>query len=377
MHNGRKVVCDTFSDIYTLIQPCIDVDFWDFESHEPIDGAIYIVGRRQSFDNPGKFREMAASGKYLMMFANSAEGSTTQLAQIRMLGLEDLVLSGKILVLTGGAMPEQYPHFLHEHFFVRIFQFEENIQQAARMREIFSKTNKPYKFLFLNGRARPHRKYLFERLRLLEILDQSLWTMMDPAGTGTATLSLIHQEQELLSTSSPVRHLPSQYEVERYRSKNSMPADSARYVKHDVFDNEWGEIYLQAEPYIDTYFSLVTETILEDPWSFRTEKITKPLAMGHPWICATNAGFYRDIRNMGFRTFNGIIDESFDQIDHPQDRMDRIIDVVADLYCQDLSSFLSACEDICKYNQQHLREVIDQENRTFAQRFFHFLDQHG
>jgi len=378
MHKGRKVVCDTFSDIYSLIHPWVDVDFWDFESHDPIQDAIYIVGRRQSFDNPAKFRDMATTGRYVMVFANSAEGSSTQLAHIRMLGIEDQVLSGNILVLTGGSLPETYPHFLHEHFFMRIFGYEENIQQSQRIGEIFSKTQKPYKFLFLNGRARPHRKYLFERLRLQGILDQSLWTMLDPTGTGTSILNLRHQEQELLSTPSPIKHLPQHYEVERYRSRqNLIPLDTNWYVKHAVFDNEWGEIYLQAEPYVDTYFSLVTETILEDPWSFRTEKIAKPLAMGHPWICATNAGFYKDIRDMGFRTFSGIIDEGFDSIHDPKRRMDRIVDVVTDLCRQDLDGFLAACEDTCKYNQLQLLEVARRENQLFPERFFQFIDQHA
>lgn len=377
MHNGCKIICDVFSDIHALILPWIDVDFWDFDSHDPIDGAIYIVGRKQSFDNPRKFQEMAASGRYQMVFANSAEGSTTQLAQIRMLGLEELVRSGRILVLTGGALPGDYPHMLHEHFLVRIFQYRENIEQSKRIQEIFLKSCKPYDFLFLNGRARPHRKYLFERLRMLGLLDRSLWTMMDPNGTSTATLSFKHQGQELLSMPSPVRHLPDQYEVERYRGRHRAEnADPTRYIKHDVFDNEWGEIYLQAEPYIDTYFSLVTETVLEDPWSFRTEKIAKPLAMGHPWICATNAGFYRDMRNLGFRTFDGIIDESFDTIDHTRSRMDRVIDVVQDLCRQDLSSFLVACEDVCKYNQDRLLELIEHENRSFSERFFQFVHSH-
>jgi hypothetical protein len=377
MHNGRKIFCDTFSDIHELIRPWIDQDFWDFSDHNPVPGSIYIVGRRQCFDNTQKVKDMAASGEYRMVFANSAEGSTTQLSQLRMLGLDDLALDKKLLILTGGSLPPEYPHLLHEHFFVRIFDYDENIEQSHRIDEIFSKKNKPYSFLFLNGRARPHRKYLFERFRLSGLIDQSLWTMMDGNGVGTGILSLRYRAQELLSTLSPIRYLDDCYEVERYINKERViPTSADRYIKHDVFDNEWGEIYLRAEPYIDTYFSVVTETILEDPWSFRTEKIAKPLAIGHPWICATNAGFYRDMRDLGFRTFHGIIDESFDTIDHPQSRMERIVTVVEDLCKQDLVSFLEACQDICKYNQQHLREVIAKENSSFPKRFFHFLDQY-
>ena len=115
---------------------------------------------------------------------------------------------------------------------------------------------------------------------------------------------------------------------------------------------EWGEIYLEARPYLDTYFSLVTETVFDFSYSFRTEKIWKPIAIGHPWIAATNAGFYRDIHDLGFKTFGHLIDESFDSIDNPQDRIERIATVVEDLCQQDLDKFAVAAREVCVYNQQ-------------------------
>jgi hypothetical protein len=180
-----------------------------------------------------------------------------------------------------------------------------------------------------------------------------------------------------MKTNTPIRHLPSHYEVARYRDARIAAPDYAhQYVKFDIFKNEWGEIYLETAPYRDTYFSVVTETVFDYPYSFLTEKIAKPLAQGHPWIVASNRGFYRDMRDLGFQTFNGIIDESFDLIDNDQKRMDKIVAVIRDLCGQDLVAFLAACESRCKYNQQHLRYVVEKENTTFAHRFFQFLDQY-
>jgi hypothetical protein len=34
-------------------------------------------------------------------------------------------------------------------------------------------------------------------------------------------------------------------------------------IKGKLFNNEWGEIYLNANPYLDTYFSLITETVFD------------------------------------------------------------------------------------------------------------------
>jgi hypothetical protein len=143
-----------------------------------------------------------------------------------------------------------------------------------------------------------------------------------------------------------------------------------------LFNREWGEIYLEPAPYVDTYFSLVTETICaESVYSFRTEKIAKPLAMGHPFIVASTPGFYRDLHDMGFRTFGHVIDESFDTIDNAQQRLDRIIQIVTDLCQQDLASFLEECYTVCKYNQQHLAELRNQVRQEFPDRFTKFIEQ--
>jgi hypothetical protein len=181
----------------------------------------------------------------------------------------------------------------------------------------------------------------------------------------------------VLSTTSELRWLDPKYEFEFYRDSKIHPGPAERtFVKTELFNNQWGEIYIEPAPYIDTYFSLVTETVYEYPYSFRTEKTAKVLAMGHPFIVASSVGFYRDLRNLGFRTFDGIIDESFDMIENHQDRMDRIHDTVQDLCNQDLTSFLSACQDICKYNQQHLQELIPRIRSEFPPQFFNLISTH-
>jgi hypothetical protein len=229
-----------------------------------------------------------------------------------MLGLEQLVLDKHVLLIGGGDMESQYPHIQHDHFLCRILHYEENIKEIEQATSIFTKTHKPYNFMFLNGRARAHRKYLWERFRQLGLLDHALYTVLDSRPTPSRHFTLIQNDVDLMTTTTPLKWLPREYEVEQFRNTHIASSNQERvFVKNELFDNQWGEIYLQAEPYTDTYFSVVTETVFDYPYSFRTEKIAKPLAIGHPWIVASNVGFYRDMRNLGFRTFNGIIDESF------------------------------------------------------------------
>lgn len=377
MLGPRNLVIDTMSEVYQELKPWADAEFWDFASHDPIPNSVYVLGRLQVVENQEKFKELAQDPRFVMVFGNSAEGSGTLVDQLNMLKLTTLVLEGKILIIGGGAMESCYPYIQHDHFLCRILDYPENHREIDRAGDIFSQTNKPYKFMFLNGRARPHRKYLWHKFQQQDLLKHALWTMLDSRPTISRQFNLKYNGINLMATTTPLQRLPAKYEVEQYRTTVISPGPAERtFVKNELFNYTWGEIYLQAEPYCDTYFSLVTETVFDYPYSFRTEKIAKPLAVGHPWIVASNAGFYRDMRNLGFQTFDSLIDESFDSIDNSQERMDRIAAVVNDLCQQDLTSFMQASESICKYNQQHLQYLSSKIKSEFADKFFNFIKQH-
>ena len=374
-----RLVSDTMGEFYDLLKPWTDESFWDFGKVESVPGTIYVFGRQHFVDHLARLKDMANSGQYIIVYGNSAEGAWPLETQLKQYGIDQLAREGKILVVGGAECSPEYVNLAHEHFLPRILDYEENLQAQSRTDEIFAKVDKPYKFLFLNGRARPHRKYAYEKLHRLGLLDQALWTMLDSNPTGFRFFEFKENGVDVMSLPSPIKLLPEHYEVDRYRTPRLPNMGHPNInVKYDLFNKEWGEIYLEPAPYIDTYFSLVTETVCyESPYSFRTEKIAKPLAMGHPFIVISNAGFYKDLHNMGFKTFGHIIDESFDKIDHGQARVDRIIQVVEDLCQQDLASFLKECYTVCKYNQQHLVEVRDQVRREFPDRFFNFIKTHS
>ena len=378
MLGNRKLILDTFCGIYDLLRPWADGEFWDFSSVDLQPGSIYVIGRQHLIDNLAQVRQAAESGQYVMVFNDSAEGSWTLETQLQQLHIDDLVRDKKLLLIGGAKISTEYPCLDHEYFLSCILDYKENVQAQFSMPQIYEKTSKPYKFLFLNGRARPHRKYMYEKFKRAGLLDQCLWTMLDSKPTIVRSFDFKENGTDIMATPSALQRLPDTYEVDRYRDPQFGPiiADNA-FLKQELFKREWGEIYLEPAPYTDTYFSLVTETVCaESPYSFRTEKTAKPLAMGHPFIAVSNAGFYRDLHNLGFRTFGHVIDESFDSIDHHQDRVDRIIQIVADLCQQDLASFLKECYNVCKYNQQRLAELRDQVRREFPDRFAQFIAQH-
>lgn len=392
MLGNRKLIVDNHSEVYKELLPWIDDEFWDLDQHDVVPGAIYIFCREQVNKHNQRIQDLARNDVVTVIIDNAAEGSETLVTWCYIKGLVKLIEQKKICLITGGHLPASWPHIYHEYFLPKVFDFDENIQAAQVAKAIFKKTHKPYKFLFLNGRARVHRKYLIERFNLNGLLNSALWTNLDrglklvrqpnsgylfsdqdPAKTD---IQLFDQDQNLMLAPRDVHYLPRQYEVDRYQDRVDLPIpDKAVFLDDHLFAGEWGEIYINPDPYIDTYFSVVTETVFNYPYTFRTEKIWKPIAMGHPFVAVSNCGYLASLRNLGFQTFGHVIDESFDQIDHSQDRIERIAQVIEDLCRQDLASFLKECYNVCKYNQQHYVELRTQVPSQFSDRFLKFFNQ--
>ena len=376
MLGNRKLVLDTFCEVYDMLEPWMDYDFWNFSTHEIIPNSIYLISRKETLANIDKIKSIIKTNECIVVFSNPAEGSETLAGQCVAAGLHGLATTNKMLIIGGGDMDSRYAYLQYDSFLPKIFDYSENIAAAARHEEIYNKIHKPYKFLFLNGRTRPHRKYLLESFKLSGLLDQSLWTNLDTTDAQSQKLSFVYNGQDLMANRMSVHLLSSEYEYKDYRDPLTLAPDDVNFVKNYLFKNTWGEVYLQAEPYVDTYFSLVTETVFDYPYSFRTEKIWKPIAMAHPFIAVANRGYYKDMRDLGFKTFGHVINESFDLIDNNQDRIERIAAVVEDLCQQDLASFLKECYNVCKYNQQHLENMRHKVRNEFPERFRQFINKY-
>ena len=352
MLGNRKLIIDTGCGIHNELDVYADGKFSIFQEHTLIPGAIYLISYEQTQKNIDKIIQLVKTDTIKVIFTETNEGSSTAINRCRHNGILDLIKEGKILLLTGGDVPAQYPHLVYENFLPKILDYNENINAIQIYNNNYS-TDRPYKFLFLNGHARDHRKFMIAQLA--DVLDTALWSNLDP-------------------NNGPVKLLDQQYELDCF---NVDVTNTDTNVKKYLFgDGIWGEIYLVPAQYVNTYFSIVTETVQNYPFSFRTEKIWKPVTIGHPWIAVANQGFYRDMHNLGFQTFGHIIDERFDTIENNQDRMMQVSRIVKDLCQQDLASFLKECVNVCKYNQQHIAEMRTQVRLEFPERLRQFITKH-
>jgi len=366
MLGPHKLIVDEWAEVWDLLKPYADDSFWQWP--ETFDNnAFYIVGRVVLKENWTAITELANRYPGRIVFSNPAEGSETVLLQLTRLRISDYVRDGRIGLLTSGDLEPGWDYCKTDCYFTNIVEYSEN-KQAALLAALKHKQHRPYDFLFLNGRLRPHRKYLIDGLHMRSLLDRALWTNL------CSTVELKFTSRLTTGDTEPIRLLPPEYEIERAVPNQGNLANEG-FVKHHLFGNTWGDAIVNYQCYTDTWFSLVSETIFDYPHTFRTEKIWKPVLMSHPFIVAANCGYYRDLRNAGFLTFNSIIDESFDLIDRPEDRLARIISVVDDICASGPDKFWTAAQDICKYNRQRLVEYNQEQRSQLPDNLKRYLDE--
>ena len=75
---------------------------------------------------------------------------------------------------------------------------------------------------------------------------------------------------------------------------------------------------------------------------FLSEKTTKCIVHRHPFVLFSTHHSLKTLHDMGFRTFSGIIDESYDLLTDPIERMDACI---------------SEVERLCKYSNSEWQEL--------------------
>ncbi len=364
MLGKHRIIVDEWAEVWDLLQPLADASFWQWPA-DPDTGAVYIVGRVVLKENYYAITEFATANPGQVIFSNPAEGSQTVLLQLQRLMIREHVKDGRIGLLTSGDLEQGWDYCKTDCYFSNIVEYTEN-KHAQTLAALDYKHRRPYEFLFLNGRLRPHRKWLIDGLRAGGLLDHALWTNLNSRVEMGFTSVLKPPTDEA------IRLLPPEYEIERAVPNLNTVGDSG-FVKHNLFNNTWGDAIVNPRCYTDTWFSVVTETIFDYPHTFFTEKIWKPILMGHPFVVAANQGYLRDLHNAGFRTFGHIIDEHYDQIDCPRTRIERIIDSIRGISQHvGAANFWEASRDICKYNQQRLVEF----NREQRQQLPHNLEQY-
>jgi hypothetical protein len=83
--------------------------------------------------------------------------------------------------------------------------------------------------------------------------------------------------------------------------------------------------FTKKDMWMQTYFSVVSETSASDDWCFITEKTVRPMIYYHPFIIWGNPGTLEVLKSYGFETFPEFFDESYDGVYDSKKRLSMII----------------------------------------------------
>jgi hypothetical protein len=99
----------------------------------------------------------------------------------------------------------------------------------------------------------------------------------------------------------------------------------------------------------------VLETLFDDSRHHLTEKILRPIACGRPFILASTANSLQYLKQYGFKTFDGLLNETYDSILDPHERLQAIVNEMKRISClgpDEKRDLWAALYEIAEYNKK-------------------------
>lgn len=123
------------------------------------------------------------------------------------------------------------------------------------------------------------------------------------------------------------------------------------------------------EHFSNSYCSIVLETHFDADGSlgaFLTEKTFKCLKHGHPFVIAGGPGSLATLRNLGYRTFDHVIDNSYDLEYNNTQRWIKLKQAIVKIQQQDMHQWFEQCLPDIVHNQQvFLSSKKDRLNKLY------------
>lgn len=202
----------------------------------------------------------------------------------------------------------------------------------------------PYKpkskfFDALLGQRKEHREYVYDFFSYNNLQDKVVMTYMQRG------VPLLEQSQTGYI-----------WDIEDF----SLPEQNIYYTIESVVWKNYPLFLSQVVPvkiYNQTAYSIVTETSTDNISNFYTEKIVKPILAERLFLCLSSQYYLKNLRNLGFKTFHGIIDETYDNIADSKLRYCMIFDQIRYLLDTPQEEILEKIKPITEHNKKVLLET--------------------
>jgi hypothetical protein len=233
---------------------------------------------------------------------------------------------------TAAAPIENFYYFDdHEHFFRYVNRRQSSITANSSTRS--------YQFTALNRTHKWWRASVMCDLWNQDILQNSLWSY-----NTECTINDDENDNPLeLDQRTTWRR-----ELEDFLSAGPYYCDQLNVQQHN--DHRQVETNL----YSNSYCHIVMETHYDADGSmgaFLTEKTYKCIKYGQPFVIVGTPGSLQVLRQHGYRVFDHVLDNSYDQIENNTQRWFKLRKLLLDLSQQDLHDWYLQCLDDVQHNQ--------------------------
>lgn len=207
-------------------------------------------------------------------------------------------------------------------------------------------------FLMWNRRIRPHRVELVMNLEKHNLVDRSLISFsdvnVDVPGTSSRNSIDFYKLQHEFNIENDV--------IDRFLNRLPLVIDGEQDVNQMCQDYH----NLSRPFYQRSLISIITETNFYDNAVSLTEKSFKPGKEMHPFIIAGASGAIKGMHELGFRTFNEFWDESYDDIKDHNERMRKIMSIMAEIGTwsdEQIIDFRRRVKPILEHNYEVIRHA--------------------
>lgn len=157
--------------------------------------------------------------------------------------------------------------------------------------------------------------------------------------------------------------------ITNFLSQCPFTADELNSYQHNLYSST------VIEHFENSYLNVVLETHLDCDQSggvFLTEKTFKPIKHCQPFIMFGAVGTIQYLRQMGYRTFDHVIDHSYDSIQDNTERWDCACKEFERLMTVDLHQLYLNCKDDLLHNQQLFLAPKAQRLNSLLERTQHY-----
>jgi hypothetical protein len=229
-------------------------------------------------------------------------------------------------------------------------------QLSNKLAEISYNLPKPKYFDALLGRKRVNRDAVYQGVVANNLQDKFIMTYM--GDTDVTIQGDFIWEKDCYPTQESIGHT---YGTTCFNvCYNGIEIALSRVIPIDIFNQ--------------TAYSIVAETNTDSTLSFYTEKTAKPIIARRLFVAFTGYRFLENLRSSGFKTFDGIIDETYDQIVDEDARYHAAMEQVKFLCNTDQVQVYDKAKDILEHNYNLLTSTDwDKQARNQIQQKINLL----